>query len=190
MVAKYSKKTSIKTRTKKTFEEVFIEEFNELSPKQRERLITKLNYELGLIGLQIEDLKDSLPEFIKYKELDEGDKLLISMGSILAFMGTGIAVGASMDSPEAAIGGACLGALIGLFAGTGITEGIQNRSIRNFFKEIKYKRILKKIEKLETKQLKLAKKLDAVSTLTSKDPKSEKQEKDVAQRKNDIEIIK
>ena len=141
--------------------EAFLERFKQMSPAEQEKCLQKLNYEMGLIEAKIKDAKANKPTH-RNIILTEKQKTILYIASAVV-VGSSLGVlGALSKTPEMSIAVGLNGAIAGLCFGILGADIIEKTSLLAFFKDLKGKRLSKKIIKHQAKQLKLAKKLELI----------------------------
>ena len=164
---KFYRKKYLEGIKAKQAEQVFVAQFKQLTPKQQEEVIKKLVYEMELIDADIKDLGAAMPHYLKHK-LSDGKKLAITTASMLvSAISAGVIAGEITNNPGLGVLYGCLASVIGICSGELAIFEIEEQKITDFFKDIKDRRIAKKIAKLEGKRLKLLRKLNSVTFVRS-----------------------
>lgn len=141
--------------------EAFLERFKNLSPAEQEKCLKKLNYEMGLIEAKIKDAKANMPSYHAVK-LTEKQKTILEIASALVVGLSFGGLGTLSKTPEMGIYTGLLGTCVGYCLGSLGEHIIKETSVVDFFRDLKAKRLDKKIIKHQAKQLKLDKRLELV----------------------------
>ena len=172
-MGKYSKKRHFEGLIKIPNQDIFIEEFNKLTPQEQEDFIQYLHSELEIIAKQMTELTLSM-NYNDASLLSSNAKIILTFGAIIAF-GATAGVGAYHLTDSVALGSltAITSGLLGLVGQEVLSDHIERASIRRFFNRINNKRKNRAINKLNDRKLKVAKKLEVVEKLLTNNPNKE-----------------
>lgn len=142
--------------------EAFLERFKNLSPAEQEKCLKKLNYEMGLIQAKIKDAEANMPSYHAVKLTEKQETILNIVLALVVGSSVGGLTGTITKTPAIGVYLGLIGTCLGYCLGVVGEHIIKETSLVDFFRDLKAKRLDKKIIKHQAKQLKLAKRLELI----------------------------